>query len=405
MQGHNVSNSLNKKGENEMKRKIGCFMLALLMTCSSLLGVPSQYVAATGSVQSMETKMEQAVANYMEYRYGVLTTGETEIGSEITVVGIVNDEVKHTEVLNTKGIEIVDYDFEITDTEGSDEMSTVNVKESFRYMQNGVLSTDETEHVLTVMKNNSGKFIVASDEYFESASEFASCSYVSPEDAVVKERAVQVVPLIITIAKSQVGYKEKASNSNLSSFTANAGSNNYTKYGAWYGNNGQPWCATFVSWCANQAGISTSMVPKYESCDAGMSKFKSWGRFYYSKTYGGSYTPKVGDIFFTGSSTSDSTHTGIVVGVSGSTITVVDGNYGDQVSSRTMSINNSSLIGFGNPVYASCSHSIGYGSNTSNHWQKCLSTCGVKFSYSSAHTFSSGKCTVCGRIQAVTASN
>lgn len=388
-----------------MKRKIGCFMLALLITCSSLLGVPSQYAAASGSMYSFETMMEKAVNSYMEYRYGVLTTGEADEGLEITVAGIVNDELKHAEVLNSKGIEITDYDFAITNTEGSDEMSTVTVAEEFRYIQNGVLSTETTEHILTVMKNSNDMLVIVSDEYLEEASEFASCSYVSPEDGVMMERAVQVVPLIITIAKSQVGYKEKASNSNLSSFTANAGSNNYTKYGAWYGNNGQPWCATFVSWCANQAGISTSMVPKYQSCDAGMSKFKSWGRFYYSKTYGGSYTPKVGDIFFTGPSTSDSTHTGLVVGVSGSTITIVDGNHSDKVNLRTMSINNSSLIGFGNPVYASCSHSIGYGSNSSNHWQKCLNTCGVKFSYSSAHTFSSGKCTVCGRIQAITANN
>lgn len=35
---------------------------------------------------------------------------------------------------------------------------------------------------------------------------------------------------LITIAKDEVGYLEKASNNNLDSQTANAGNNNYTKY-------------------------------------------------------------------------------------------------------------------------------------------------------------------------------
>lgn len=35
---------------------------------------------------------------------------------------------------------------------------------------------------------------------------------------------------VIEVAKAEVGYKEKASNSNLDDKTANAGSNNYTKY-------------------------------------------------------------------------------------------------------------------------------------------------------------------------------
>jgi hypothetical protein len=38
-------------------------------------------------------------------------------------------------------------------------------------------------------------------------------------------------------AQGQIGNKESPSNSNM------------TKYGAWYGANGQPWCAMFVTWC------------------------------------------------------------------------------------------------------------------------------------------------------------
>ena len=35
---------------------------------------------------------------------------------------------------------------------------------------------------------------------------------------------------LIKIAAAEIGYKEKASNSNLDDKTANAGSNNWTKY-------------------------------------------------------------------------------------------------------------------------------------------------------------------------------
>ena len=46
-------------------------------------------------------------------------------------------------------------------------------------------------------------------------------------------------------AKTQLGYKESPSNSNQN------------KYGDWYGMNGVPWCAIFVSWCDQMGGRPT----------------------------------------------------------------------------------------------------------------------------------------------------
>ena len=103
---------------------------------------------------------------------------------------------------------------------------------------------------------------------------------------------------IIGVAMTQVGYKEGNSSSQLSGTVA--GSGNYTKYGKWYGINPGAWCAMFVSWCANQAGISTSVIPKHASCDVGMTWFKNNGRWQYSRAFGGSYTPKRGDIIYFG---------------------------------------------------------------------------------------------------------
>lgn len=52
----------------------------------------------------------------------------------------------------------------------------------------------------------------------------------------------QIVTLqALQLARTQIGTKESPPESNL------------TKYGKWYGVNGQPWCAIFVSWCIAHA--------------------------------------------------------------------------------------------------------------------------------------------------------
>ena len=58
---------------------------------------------------------------------------------------------------------------------------------------------------------------------------------------------------LIEVARQEIGYLEKASNSKLDEKTANAGERNFTKYGEWYGGNGNYWCQQFVSWCAYKA--------------------------------------------------------------------------------------------------------------------------------------------------------
>ena len=68
---------------------------------------------------------------------------------------------------------------------------------------------------------------------------------------------------VINIANSQIGYKEIGDNS--------------TMYGKWYGLDKQPWCAIFVSWCYNQAGLGKNIVAQnskgFASCDAGLKWF------------------------------------------------------------------------------------------------------------------------------------
>jgi len=124
---------------------------------------------------------------------------------------------------------------------------------------------------------------------------------------------------VIEIALAEVGYLEKATNSRLYDKTANAGRNNWTKYGAWYGLNGPdaPWCDMFVSWCADQAGEAEA-VGKYASVWYHQQRFKQLGRWHPR----GSYTPQAGDLIFFGAGD----HIGFVERVSGGRVYTIEGN-------------------------------------------------------------------------------
>jgi hypothetical protein len=77
-----------------------------------------------------------------------------------------------------------------------------------------------------------------------------------------------------------------------------------------------------------------------------------------------SYVPSAGDVIFydwqdsgVGDNTGSSDHVGIVEKVSGSTITVIEGNYSDSVKRRTMQVNGKYIRGYGVPKYTDSSSS------------------------------------------------
>ena len=57
---------------------------------------------------------------------------------------------------------------------------------------------------------------------------------------------------------------------------------NKTKYGKWYGLDGQPWCAMFVSWVYKEANrvaeVAASGKKGFASCDAGLKWFAKKGK-------------------------------------------------------------------------------------------------------------------------------
>ena len=169
---------------------------------------------------------------------------------------------------------------------------------------------------------------------------------------------------IVAVAVSQAGYCEGS----LSGNPAYAGSNNYQKYGQWYdahvdniGVTYAAWCAAFVSWCANQAGVPSDIVYYHAYCPYGVNWFRNQGRFQYAASRGGSYVPNPGDIvYFAPPGSSVASHVGIVRGVSDGYVHTVEGNTSGQkgevnegggVFLKSYSLSYSRLYGYGVPAY------------------------------------------------------
>lgn len=174
---------------------------------------------------------------------------------------------------------------------------------------------------------------------------------------------------VIEIAKAEIGYLEKASNSNLDSKTLNAGKNNYTKYardldnipGFYNGKkNGYPWCEVFVDWCFVKAyGVDNAkrlLCQPNKSLGAGcqysMNYYKTKGQL---KT-----TPKIGDQIFFKSSSGEISHTGLVYNVDKTYVYTIEGNTssasgvvanGGGVFAKKYSLSYGCIAGYGRPAY------------------------------------------------------
>lgn len=180
------------------------------------------------------------------------------------------------------------------------------------------------------------------------------------------------VDKLLKTARGEIGYCEKASNSNLDSKTGNAGSGNYTKYardldkisGFYNGRkNGHAWCDVFVDWCAVETfGVANAkklLCQPSESLGAGckysMQYYQKKGQFYTS--------PKPGDqIFFRESSGDGIAHTGWVERVDNSYVYTIEGNTssssgvvanGGCVADKKYKLTYARIAGYGRPDYNS----------------------------------------------------
>ena len=116
---------------------------------------------------------------------------------------------------------------------------------------------------------------------------------------------------ILAVALAELGYTESPAGSNR------------TKYGKWFGLDGQPWCMMFVQWCFRQAGGQDLLPALTASCGALMRAAQAKGCW-----VTGGYQP--GDVViydFPGSNVKTD-HCGIVEQLSGGGIIAIEGNTG-----------------------------------------------------------------------------
>lgn len=116
-----------------------------------------------------------------------------------------------------------------------------------------------------------------------------------------------------------------------------------------------PWCATFVSAMAFEAGL-LSIIPAECSCYYMVEHFKEMGRWVEDD----GYIPSPGDIIFyywsdsgKGDCLGVPDHVGIVAEVDGDNLTIIEGNISDSVGRRATKVNNRYIRGYGVPDYES----------------------------------------------------
>ena len=146
---------------------------------------------------------------------------------------------------------------------------------------------------------------------------------------------------------------------------------NETKYGAFTKANFQPWCGSFINWCADQVGLK---VPNCVYTPAGAGAFIKKGQWEKAEEA----VPLPGDIVFfdfPGDGVDRISHVGIVVKDNGDgTVTCIEGNTapdkrgdqrnGGQVCKKVRAFKKKngsklrrsqavSVVGFGKPVFKS----------------------------------------------------
>ncbi len=162
---------------------------------------------------------------------------------------------------------------------------------------------------------------------------------------------------LVAVARSQLGYHEGNSESELDG-SNKSGSKSFSEYGYWFGVKvkGQSyghfydWCAMFISWCARQAGISTSVISNAAYAKASNSVYDFANLTVH---HGDGYVPVAGDLIFFCWSGSDSSwdHVGIVEKTVGSTVYTIEGNADNAVVRRTYSLTDKRIRAIGRPAY------------------------------------------------------
>ncbi|MCK9470987.1 MAG: CHAP domain-containing protein [Bacilli bacterium] len=147
-----------------------------------------------------------------------------------------------------------------------------------------------------------------------------------------EENNVNYIERLINIALAEKGYKE--------------GQYGWTKFGEWYkqGYENLDWCAMFVAWSSNEAGIPTTIIPRLAKVEFMKNYYERIGRFEFSNS---GYIPNRGDIIMFG----DTSHVGIVTYVQNGRVHTIEGNTSNTVAERSYALDDTYVLGYGIPDY------------------------------------------------------
>ena len=142
---------------------------------------------------------------------------------------------------------------------------------------------------------------------------------------------------LLAVAYSQLGYKESVNNYIV---TEDGSIKGYTRYGQWYGDAYGDWCAMYVSFCLEYAGIDS--IPYNSNCQNWTETLAEMGKYHTE------YSPEAGDIiFFDNDADGTSDHVGIVYGFTENGISAIEGNAGNCVCIKEYTLDDEKIIGYG----------------------------------------------------------
>lgn len=160
---------------------------------------------------------------------------------------------------------------------------------------------------------------------------------------------------VVAVALSQVGYHEGSSDADMDGLNLTS-SGNFVEYNRLFctlynsstgkSDYGYAWCAAFASWCQYMAGVPSDIDCSEVSCPRMIKEILTPQGLYREASSG--YVPLTGDlIYFKNSTSSVSTHVGIVVGVKDGYVYTVEGNANDRVCQKKYALTDSYVMGYG----------------------------------------------------------
>ena len=155
----------------------------------------------------------------------------------------------------------------------------------------------------------------------------------------------QAINKLVNWCNGEVGYKEGANNWNKYSDNADV-----IKLLGWRPQN-EAWCDIFTDYAfIINFGLDAASKMTYQPIGKGSAACRYSAQFFKDNNAFFYRNPKVGDVIFFISAGAIN-HQGIVTGVSGLSVTTVEGNSSDQVSRRVRAINSAEIAGYGRPKW------------------------------------------------------